>query len=114
VPAVEAGVTEWFDAPNADAEKAAIDKATAEAQLEQMTTIALTFERKAGEHGTLFGSVTSMPTLYLATPLSSNLSPLMPNVKHATSPGNMPAVLGRAAPRWPYVGRGSRISSVGA
>ncbi len=40
--------------------KAAIDKATAEAQLEQMTTISLTFERKAGEHGTLFGSVTSM------------------------------------------------------
>lgn len=40
--------------------KAAIDKATAEAQHEQMTTIALTFERKAGEHGTLFGSVTSM------------------------------------------------------
>ena len=40
--------------------KAAIDKSTAEAQLEQMTTIALTFERKAGEHGTLFGSVTSM------------------------------------------------------
>jgi len=40
--------------------RAAIEKATAEAQLEQMQTIALTFERKAGEHGTLFGSVTSM------------------------------------------------------
>ena len=40
--------------------KAAVEKATAEAQLEQMGTIALTFERKAGEHGTLFGSVTSM------------------------------------------------------
>ena len=40
--------------------RAAIEKATAEAQLEQMSTIALTFERKAGEHGTLFGSVTSM------------------------------------------------------
>ncbi|MBK6748753.1 MAG: 50S ribosomal protein L9 [Acidobacteria bacterium] len=40
--------------------RAAIEKATAEAQLEQMSTIALTFERKSGEHGTLFGSVTSM------------------------------------------------------
>ena len=40
--------------------KAAIERATAEAQKEQMETIALTFERKAGEHGTLFGSVTSM------------------------------------------------------
>lgn len=40
--------------------KAAIDKATAEAQHEQMSSIALTFERKVGDHGTLFGSVTSM------------------------------------------------------
>ncbi len=40
--------------------KAAIEKATAEAQLEQMSSISLSFERKAGEHGTLFGSVTSM------------------------------------------------------
>ena len=40
--------------------KAAIEKATAEAQLAQMASIALSFERKAGEHGTLFGSVTSM------------------------------------------------------
>lgn len=40
--------------------KAAIEKATAEAQREQMESISLTFERKAGEHGTLFGSVTSM------------------------------------------------------
>ena len=40
--------------------KAAIDKATAEAQREQMETISLTFERKAGEGGTLFGSVTTM------------------------------------------------------
>jgi large subunit ribosomal protein L9 len=40
--------------------KAAIDKATAEAQREQMETISLSFERKAGEGGTLFGSVTSM------------------------------------------------------
>lgn len=40
--------------------KAAVEKATAEAQREQMESIVLTFERKAGEHGTLFGSVTSM------------------------------------------------------
>ena len=40
--------------------KAAIEKATAEAQHEQMASIALSFERKAGDHGTLFGSVTSM------------------------------------------------------
>lgn len=40
--------------------KAAIEKATAEAQHDQMATISLNFERKAGDHGTLFGSVTSM------------------------------------------------------
>lgn len=40
--------------------RAAIEKATAEAQLDQMSNITLSFERKAGEHGTLFGSVTSM------------------------------------------------------
>lgn len=40
--------------------KAAIERATAEAQHEQMSSITLSFERKAGEHGTLFGSVTSM------------------------------------------------------
>ena len=40
--------------------KAAVEKATAEAQLAQMASIALSFERKSGEHGTLFGSVTSM------------------------------------------------------
>ena len=40
--------------------KAAVERATAEAQREQMESIALNFERKAGEHGTLFGSVTSM------------------------------------------------------
>ena len=39
--------------------KAAIEKATADAQKEQMGVIALEFERKAGEGGTLFGSVTS-------------------------------------------------------
>ncbi|HTH50751.1 MAG TPA: 50S ribosomal protein L9 [Pyrinomonadaceae bacterium] len=40
--------------------KAAIEKATAEAQREQMESIALEFTRKTGDHGTLFGSVTSM------------------------------------------------------
>ena len=40
--------------------KAAIERATAEAQKEQMESLALNFTRKAGEHGTLFGSVTSM------------------------------------------------------
>lgn len=40
--------------------KVATEKATAEAQAEQMKGIALKFERKAGDEGTLFGSVTSM------------------------------------------------------
>lgn len=40
--------------------KAAQEKSTAEAQAEQMSSISLSFERKAGEHGQLFGSVTSM------------------------------------------------------
>lgn len=40
--------------------KAAVEKATAEAQKSQMGSIALSFERKAGEGGTLFGSVTTM------------------------------------------------------
>jgi len=40
--------------------KASVEKATAEAQKEQMGSIELAFERKAGEGGTLFGSVTSM------------------------------------------------------
>ncbi|HEX8735931.1 MAG TPA: 50S ribosomal protein L9, partial [Pyrinomonadaceae bacterium] len=40
--------------------KAATEKATADAQAAQMSDITLTFERKAGEQGILFGSVTSM------------------------------------------------------
>jgi len=40
--------------------RAAVERSTAEAQAEQMGSISLTFERKAGEGGTLFGSVTSM------------------------------------------------------
>lgn len=40
--------------------KAAAEKATAEAQRDQMSSITLEFERKAGDGGTLFGSVTSM------------------------------------------------------
>lgn len=40
--------------------KAATEKATAEAQGDQMKDISLSFERKFGEKGALFGSVTSM------------------------------------------------------
>lgn len=40
--------------------KAAVEKATADAQKDQMGSISLEFERKAGEGGTLFGSVTTM------------------------------------------------------
>ena len=40
--------------------KAAQERSTAEGQKEQMGTITLEFERRAGEGGTLFGSVTSM------------------------------------------------------
>jgi len=45
---------------NALLKKAAVEIATAQAQKDQMGTIALSFERKAGDGGTLFGSVTSM------------------------------------------------------
>ena len=40
--------------------KSATEKSTAEAQADQMRSISLAFERKAGKDGTLFGSVTSM------------------------------------------------------
>lgn len=40
--------------------KAAVERSTAEAQRDQMSGLTLTFARKAGENGTLFGSVTSM------------------------------------------------------
>lgn len=40
--------------------KAAVEQSTAEAQREQMGDISLTFERKVGETGQLFGSVTSI------------------------------------------------------
>jgi len=40
--------------------KAALEKSTADAQSEQMQGITLEFKRKAGDGGTLFGSVTSM------------------------------------------------------
>jgi large subunit ribosomal protein L9 len=36
------------------------DRTTAEAQAEQLRALSLTFERKVGEHGILYGSVTSM------------------------------------------------------
>jgi large subunit ribosomal protein L9 len=40
--------------------RAAVERSTAEAQRDQMSSISLSFERKAGEGGTLFGSVTTM------------------------------------------------------
>ena len=40
--------------------KAAVERSTAEAQAAQMGDISLTFARKVGETGHLFGSVTSM------------------------------------------------------
>lgn len=40
--------------------KSAQEKSTADAQAEQMSGIELVFQRKAGETGTLFGSVTTM------------------------------------------------------
>ena len=40
--------------------KAATERATADAQAEQMRSLVLKFERKAGEQGALYGSVTSM------------------------------------------------------
>lgn len=40
--------------------KAATERSTAESQAEQMRNLVLTFERKAGEQGALYGSVTSM------------------------------------------------------
>lgn len=40
--------------------KAASERAGAEAQAEQMKSLRLSFARKVGEHGILFGSVTSM------------------------------------------------------
>ncbi len=40
--------------------KEAKERGTAEAQAEQMKALRLDFERKVGEHGMLYGSVTSM------------------------------------------------------
>jgi len=40
--------------------KEAGERATADAQAEQMGSLVLNFERKSGEHGALYGSVTSM------------------------------------------------------
>jgi large subunit ribosomal protein L9 len=40
--------------------KAASERATAELQADQLKGLSLSFERKAGEEGALFGSVTSM------------------------------------------------------
>lgn len=40
--------------------KEATERATADAQSEQMSSLVLNFERKSGEQGALYGSVTSM------------------------------------------------------
>ena len=40
--------------------KEAAERSTAEAQAEQLRALRLSFERKVGEHGLLYGSVTSM------------------------------------------------------
>src|SRR3954447_3873227 len=40
--------------------KAATERSTAEGQAAQLGKLTLTFERKVGEHGLLYGSVTSM------------------------------------------------------
>ncbi|HEX8097143.1 MAG TPA: 50S ribosomal protein L9 [Pyrinomonadaceae bacterium] len=40
--------------------KEAKERSTAEAQAEQIRSVTLTFERRVGEHGLLYGSVTSM------------------------------------------------------
>jgi large subunit ribosomal protein L9 len=40
--------------------KAAADKSSAEGQASLLNNVTLTFDRKVGEHGILFGSVTSM------------------------------------------------------
>jgi large subunit ribosomal protein L9 len=40
--------------------KAAVEKDTATAQAAQVSSLVLTFARKVGEHGLLYGSVTSM------------------------------------------------------
>ena len=40
--------------------KAAVEKDTATAQAEQVNSVVLTFARKVGDHGMLYGSVTSM------------------------------------------------------
>src|SRR5919206_2715575 len=42
------------------AKREARDRSSAELQAEQLRTLALTFERKVGEHGILYGSVTTM------------------------------------------------------
>jgi large subunit ribosomal protein L9 len=42
------------------AKREAKDRAGAELQAQQLRTLALSFERKVGEHGILYGSVTSM------------------------------------------------------
>jgi large subunit ribosomal protein L9 len=58
--ATKGNVKQVEQAREALLKRAAEERSTAEAQLEQMQALKFTFERKAGESGTLFGSVTSM------------------------------------------------------
>lgn len=63
--------------------KAAHERSTAEAQADQMKDIALNFERKAGETGTLFGSVTSMDITEALTAKGYEIDRKQVNLKEA-------------------------------
>lgn len=60
IPATKGNVKQVEQERSQLLKKAAQDRSTAEAQAEQMKDITLHFERRAGDTGTLFGSVTSM------------------------------------------------------
>lgn len=60
IPATKGNVKQVEQERSQLLKKAAQDRSTAEAQAEQMKNITLHFERRAGDTGTLFGSVTSM------------------------------------------------------
>lgn len=60
IPATKGNVKQVEQEREALLKKAAEERTTAELQLENMRTLKFKFERKAGESGTLFGSVTSM------------------------------------------------------
>lgn len=63
--------------------KAAHERSTAQAQADQMKDIALNFERKAGETGTLFGSVTSMDITEALTAKGYEIDRKQVNLKDA-------------------------------